>query len=227
MRGFTLIEVLIAGGLLAMMSALGMSTLYSSLQVKNALQAQSQPYSMARQALQRMSREISMAYLSKNMPPESPVVQTSFEGGSDKLSFTAFGNMLYRRNSKQSDQHKLVYFLGTDSHTGVTSLMRTQTRDAKNFARDEGAVTQVLLRDVSKLQFQYWDQQTETWQSEWQAKPSASRWLGDVGSGLNKEGLPQRVRIQLSARLGEQEQKRELLLVTQAGIWLQTPIKMQ
>ncbi|MEM7589257.1 MAG: type II secretion system protein GspJ [Myxococcota bacterium] len=225
--GFTLIEVLISAGLLAMMGSLGMSVLHSSVQVKDAVQAQSQPYHMARQALQRMSREISMAYISAHGDPESPVVQTGFEGSTDKLSFTAFGHVVHRQNAHQSDQHKVAYFLGPDPQTGQQALLRSQIRDAKEFSRNEGKA-QVLCKRVNKLRFEYWDERTKAWQSEWKSQVASSEWnlqnSGSAASG-SKTALPKRVRIELSTHLGE---KQELFLATQTGIWLHTqPIRMQ
>lgn len=225
--GFTLIEVLIAAALLAMMGSLGMSTLHSAIQVKDAVQAQSQPYHMARQALQRMSREISMAYISSHVDPESPVVQTGFEGNESKLSFTAFGHVVHQRDSNQSDQHKVSYFLGPDPQTGKQALFRSQIRHAKEFSRDDGKA-QVLCRRVNKLRFTYWDERKGQWQSEWKSQVASSEWSlqGNAAAALgSNSALPRRVRIELSTYLDE---KQELFLTTQAGIWLYAqPVKMQ
>ena len=226
-RGFTLIEVLISAGLLAMMGSLGMSVLHSSVRVRDAVQAQSQPYHMARQALRRMSREISMAYVSAHVDSESSMVQTGFEGSADKLSFTAFGYVMHRQNAKQSDQHKVAYFLGPDPQTGQQALLRSQIRHAKEFSRNEGKA-QVLCKRVSKLRFEYWNEGTKAWQSEWKSQAASSEWSAQnsgVVASDSKSALPKRVRIELSTRLGEKE---ELFLTTQTGVWLYTePINMQ
>lgn len=63
--GFTLIELMISAVLVAMMGVLIMASIHSSVASKDSAEKLSQRFQEGNQAIARMSREISMAYLSK------------------------------------------------------------------------------------------------------------------------------------------------------------------
>ena len=78
-RGFTLIEILVAVALLAMMGVILTTATGSILgAIKDTRESQEQ-YHAARVALGRMEREISMAYLSKHQS-EFKTTKTAFIG---------------------------------------------------------------------------------------------------------------------------------------------------
>ena len=109
--GFTLIEVMVATVLLGMMGVLLMYSLNSSITAKDTVDEISLRYQMVRQALARMSREISMAYLSKNIALSEPsFVTQQFKGSQHRLFFSAFGNIVHQRDAKQSDQQVIGYY---------------------------------------------------------------------------------------------------------------------
>ena len=62
-RGFSMLEILIAAGLMGIMGALMVTSLSSSMDVKDAVETASDQYHLVRQGMSRMVREISMAYL--------------------------------------------------------------------------------------------------------------------------------------------------------------------
>ena len=119
-RGFTLVEVLIAMGILAAMAVMTIGSLNEIDHASSAVHAQESRQSAARVALGRLTRELEMAFLSDNYdtvrfrdPP------TLFIGHDDDVLFTTFAHVRLYRDAKESDQAVVEYLLESDpDHTG-------------------------------------------------------------------------------------------------------------
>lgn len=207
-RGFTLMEGLIASGLLAIMGAFLATSLSSSIDAKEIVEDTSNRYHLVRQAMTRMVDEISMAYLTAhNLAPEQRV-QTVFKGERDRLEFASFGHVPRVEDAKESDSRELAYFLGTDDRTGLESLMRRVQPNLDDEPEDGGR-EQTLMPNVNDLQFEYWEPTTREWKDSWDSEDSAT---------LNR--LPTRVRITFTAKMVNDE---EQTFTTQSKIWLFKP----
>lgn len=168
--GFTLLEVMVATVLMGMMGTLLMVALNSSIQARDVVEENSGRYQYVRQALSRMAREISMAYLSKHISLSDPSFMTQFKGKRDRLYFSAFGNVVHQRDAKQSDQQVIGFYLATDKK-GRNSLMRRQQPNL-NLDVEKGGVAQVLCPNVTKLEFTYYDNRYKKWEESWVADPT-------------------------------------------------------
>lgn len=209
-RAFSLIEVLIAASLLAIIGAMLMQSLSSSLDAKDAIELTSNRYHLIRAATSRVVDELSMSYLSGHMPQNGVEIRaiTGFKGERDRIDCTAFGYVPRVEDAKKSDQRQLSYFLDTDERTKTRSLMR---REQANLDDDfeEGGRTLTLLPDVRELEFQYWDPTKEDWADKWDA----------AGTELNR--LPSRIRIKIVAVM---ETGEEQTFVTQSKLRLLAPL---
>lgn len=204
-RGFTLIEVLISAALLGLVGLVLMTTLNSSTSLKGRLQKSSQRVHLARQAMARMGRELSMAYVSGHVHPSNPVVETQFRGESQQVSFVAFGHVLHQKNARQSDQRELTYFISKDENTGETTLFRKEKiNPAKQMGQEGNA--QVLCPFVQSIEFAYFDDKLGRWESDWK-----------TDGGLGKLVLPSRVRIKMVVKM---ESGEDQIFWSQASIWL-------
>jgi type II secretory pathway component PulJ len=212
LRFFSLIEVLIAASLLAIIGALLMQSLSSSIDAKDAIETTSNRYHVVRAAVSRVVDELSMAYLSGNKPQNGVEVRaiTGFRGERDRIDFTALGYVARIEDEKKSDQRQLSYFLDTDPRTRTKSLMR---REQANLDDDfeEGGRTLTLMPNVRSIEFKYWDPQKEAWAEMWDA----------AGSELDR--LPARVRIEIVAVMDDDQ---EQTFVTQSKLWMLAPLKM-
>lgn len=141
-RGFSLIEVMVAMVLLALMGLLLMQSLNSSVRAKDEAENISGRFQEARQAMARMSRDISMAYLSKNMYSLEPNYITQFKGRKNSLFFSAFGHVVRQKDAKESDQQVLGFYLAEDKK-GQQSLMRREHPNL-NLDVEQGGKSQVL-----------------------------------------------------------------------------------
>lgn len=211
-RAFSLLEILIAASLLAIIGALLMQSLSSSIDAKEAIESTSSRYHVVRSAVSRVVDELSMAYLSGHRPQNGVEIRaiTGFRGERDRIDFTALGYVPRVEDEKKSDQRQLSYFLDTDPRTRTRSLVR---REQANIDDDfeEGGRTLTLLPDVRSLEFQYWDPLKDGWSDKWDA----------AGGELNR--LPSRIRIEMVAVMDNGE---EQTFVTQSKLWLLAPLTL-
>lgn len=209
-RAFSLIEILIAVSLLAIIGALLMQSLSSSMDAKDAIESTSNRYHLVRSAMSRMVDELSMSYLSAHKPTSGVEIRavTGFKGERDRIDCTAFGYVARVEDERKSDQRQLSFFLDTDERTQTKSLRR---REQANLDDDfeEGGRELTLLPDVRSLEFQYWDPQKEAWADKWDAQ----------GTELNR--LPSRIRIEMVVVMDNGE---EQTFTTQSRLWLLTPL---
>jgi general secretion pathway protein J len=211
-RAFSLLEILIAASLLAIIGALLVQSLSSSMDAKDAIETTSNRYHVVRAAVSRVVDELSMAYISSHRPQSGVEIRaiTGFKGERDRIDFTALGYMPRVEDEKKSDQRQLSYFLDTDPRTRTRSLMR---REQANLDDDfeEGGRTLTLLPDVRSIEFQYWDPQKDAWAEKWDA----------AGSELNR--LPSRIRIEMVVVMDDGQ---EQTFVTQSKLWLLAPLAL-
>jgi len=206
--GFTLLEILIASGLLAIIGALMLTSISSSIDVKERVELTSNRYHVIRQAMTRMVDEISMAYLSKHTAAMELKVKSGLKGESDELHFTAFGGIPMMEDVKETDQREISYFLGHDDRTETESLLR-RAQPNPDLELDEGGRVQTLLPNVVDMELLYWDKRSEEWKEKWDTEDSAS-----IGI------LPSRIKISFTALM---ENGEEQTFTTQTKIWLHTP----
>jgi general secretion pathway protein J len=224
LRGFSLIEIMVAMVLMAMMGVLLMVSINSSISARDKVEEISDRYQMVRQALTRMSREISMAYLSKHINIIDPAYITQFKGRKDSLYFSAFGNVVRQKDAKESDQQVLGYYLDTNSE-GHKSLMRKFQANL-NLDVEKGGRAQVLCPNISKLEFLYYDDQLNKWDEEWIADPTnmvAEGLLSGQQANKNQKQwrLPSYVKITLTA---EMEEGVEMKWISETQIPMKDPI---
>lgn len=232
LHGFSLIEIMVATFLMAMLGLLMMNSLRSSVNAKESIEGIATRYHLARLAMSRMSKEISMAYLSRNIDPIDPVFVTQFVGTKNSLYFSAFGNVVTQKDAVQSEQQVLGFFLQDDKNGG-TSLMRSHHPNLNLDVTKDGRA-EVLCSKVTKLEFQYYDDKFQRWDSQWTSDPK------EVGknSNVNEEAmqtarradghkllrLPAMVKIVLTVKMSDSE---EMTWTSATKIPMQQPMNLE
>lgn len=190
-RGFSLMEVMIAVGITAVMAAMTIGSLSGLDRAAGIARAQDDRASAVRVALTRMSREIAVAFLSDNYDNqryrERP---TLFVGREDELTFTAFAHVRLYRDARESDQAVIHYVLDSDpEHSGEKALFRREKVRIDD-EPDRGGRRDLVADRLSGLKLEYWDTKRKEWVREWSTKT------------IEHQGeLPARVRIELELRL--------------------------
>ncbi|MBK8264488.1 MAG: prepilin-type N-terminal cleavage/methylation domain-containing protein [Nannocystis sp.] len=197
-RGMTMIEVMIALAILSMMMVAVWGSFSGTTRGIEATEKLQVRYSMIRNAMSTMSREISMAYLSFNRPAGDIRHFTLFEGrdssDSDSLTFSAFSHLRIRKDADESDQSVIQYFLARDPKDSTrTHLYR---REAPRLSGDLPERLEdyypafILCEDVKSFDVKYWDERRIEWLPEWRT----------TQKDFQPDRLPQRVKITLTIR---------------------------
>ena len=218
-RAFTLLEVMIAVGLLAVLSLSVVQSMSSSFKAKQNVLNANERYHEARQAMRRITRDLRMAFL-RAQPPEEmreedPAVLTRFLGEEDEVYFATSAHIRLRAEGRESDQAEVAYFLRRpDYETPYRSptLFRRESRRVDN-RPDRGGATWPMLDGVKSFQVEYWDDSKEIGDDAWQRT-----WDSD-----DKQLLPARVRVTLEL---EREGSRQIVrFVGQAAPKIRRPIQ--
>ena len=170
-RGFTLAEIMIAVAILAFIGLLTYGAFGNSLSARDRALEVAERYHEIRQAMNRMAREISMAFLSHHRMCDDPRSKTIFKhgsaGGGESLTFTSFSHIKMTVDANESDQNVLSYYIETDPHDrSLKSLMRRVKHRIDEYPED-GGEEQVLLRDVTKLSFEFYNDRDDDWRNDW------------------------------------------------------------
>lgn len=216
-RGVTLLEILVAIGVLAMVASLVYGALDGMSRARRSLDSSSERFHQGRSALARMSREIQSAFLSLHRPLQQQGIQASQtifsgkDGGRfDRLDFTSFSHRRLGFGSHESDQNELSYFLSPDPSTGNNDLARRESAYI-DMNPDKGGAVLVLAYDAQMLDFQFLDPLTHEWTDNWD-----SQGIGQL------ERLPSQVRVELLLnRPGNGE---PLRFLTKVPITLRAPL---
>ncbi len=215
-RGFTLIEVMIAVAVMGMIGAATYKAFEGAYDLKSRIEHAEDRDQAVRGALTRMSREISMAFLSEHFDRkrfrERPTFFKLKDGrGEADVSFTSFAHERLQVDAKESDQAVFEYHLEHDAETGLESVFR-RVKGVIDEEPTRGGEKAVLADDVLHFSVQAWDPKDREWRDEWDsASPTRS------GGVL----LPPRVRISLTIK---DEQGKDKKYSTQAKIFLGAPL---
>ncbi len=212
---FSLMEVMIAVTILAMVSTLIYSSFARSLEIPGYLRNIHERYHKVRIAMDRMTTEIPSAYLSKHVDPnteESPryIFRVMNEDPGDRIDFTSFAHMKMFEDVDESDQCEIGYFLEADPDIpDQYNLMRREQNRIDN-EPSWGGVKRVLAEDVIDFQIKVWDELEKEWVEEW-----------DTSQVEKFERMPQMISIELTIL---DENDKEITFFTKVQIMLTTPL---
>ncbi|MBM4386750.1 MAG: prepilin-type N-terminal cleavage/methylation domain-containing protein [Deltaproteobacteria bacterium] len=181
--GFTLLEVLVAVGLLAIMSAIIYGAININLKAREQYARIDERYHTAIVAMRRMAKDISSAYLSNHISLSEKTTETLFEGEGDRILFTYMGHERIVRDAKESDQGVVEYFLENSRDPGFNgkNLVRRE-KPLIDENPEKGGVKEILAQNVKSIEFEYWDQKDEDWKSDWKARMEDAVESGSGGS---------------------------------------------
>ena len=215
-RGFTLLEVVFAVAVTAMMGVLIAAAFQSGYRTKELVEQEADRYRALRTGTDRMVREISAAFVSDHYDTRRYRDQndrpTNFIGARDRLLFTTMAHQRLYADAKESDQMVAEYYTKSAPGPGGQQRLNLMRREDSilDDRIDRGGTEDVLIENVKRIDFAYWDSDKKDWVDEW-----------DTRRIEKKSILPVRVRITISA---VDETGREARYVTQARIVLNTEI---
>jgi general secretion pathway protein J len=169
----TMIEVVVAIGVLAMVAVLVHGVMSSLSHGKEVEAARSDRVHQGREALQRITRDLSAAYLSLHVPTVVALRTelTSFTGRSssqfDRLDFTAFAHRRTERDSHQSDQCEVGYFASQDPEVSDKWDLVRREQTPIDLEPLKGGIVDVIAEDIQEFDLRYLDPTTSQWLETW------------------------------------------------------------
>lgn len=172
-RGVTLLEILVAVAILAMVSVLIYGAFDGMSRAKRGVGEVNQRFREGRLAIRRLAREIPSAFLSAHQPLNQSLIvrETLFVGENstpaDRLDFTSFSYRRITRDAHESDQNELSYFGSRDPDvSGKTDLARREQAYI-DLEADRGGSVQVLAENIDLFDLEYLDPISGMWQDRW------------------------------------------------------------
>ena len=217
--GFTLLEVMIAVSILAMVSVMSWGALSQAFKAKQSIESNAVRYHSVRLTLERLAREIPMAFLSLNEDRAQAERRTFFIGRRksdvDELRFSYFGHQRLYADSDECDTAQVSYYGARDKKDGtVVNLVRRETRRLGNLKMEAAPGSADILCDgVVRLQFDYYDLQKKEWRDEWSTTDAAGQ----------PNRLPDKVRITLTVK---DERGTEVPFSTTVRLPIQEPLDL-
>jgi general secretion pathway protein J len=191
-RGFTLLEVMIAVAITAVIGSMAAGIYQQIDRAATVAREQGERYAGARLALTRLSREVSMAFLSEHYDrSQFRDRPTLFKGDSDTLLFSTMAHVRLAQDAKESDQSMVEYRVERDPLSGEDALFRREKARLDD-EPDRGGRKDLVATHVKRLSLQYWDLRRKEWVREWSTR---------TPERLNE--LPTRVRVELEVKLAD------------------------
>src|SRR5512145_3365545 len=113
----TVVEVMVVLAIFWIISTMSYSAMSTTSRHKQHVEEDLDRHHMLAAALERMARELSMAYVSAHRNPNESlnVMETEFHGQDhgqrDRIVFASFGHVRLYRNADESDQNEISYFM--------------------------------------------------------------------------------------------------------------------
>ena len=177
-RGLTLIEIALAVSILAFMGIATAGTIGRSFDAYEAVTGIDDKYHNVRMAMNRMARDISMAFIApvQKVRDEDRQWKTIFKGGDespfDELSFTSFSHRILLQDAKESDQCEITYFGKADEDdSSKINLMRREDWRLDD-EPEKGGRVYVLAEDIKDFKLRYFDAKDDDWTDEWDTEKS-------------------------------------------------------
>ena len=183
--GFTLLEVLVSVAIMGMIMVLVWSSASQTINSKERIEKRDMVYQNARVALQKITDDLSMAFLTRKGgaatttagAPLTPTVITiprpiTFfvgrdEGNRDTVKFTSFSHMRLFSGAKESDQCKIFYeVMPSPDEQNVFNLVRREVPWLNDNAEVE-ARPFVVAENIGDFELEYYDERKDEWGRTW------------------------------------------------------------
>ncbi|MCA9534909.1 MAG: prepilin-type N-terminal cleavage/methylation domain-containing protein [Myxococcales bacterium] len=191
--GITLIEAMIALTIMGIVATMVWTAFSQTSRSKARVEEDLDRMHVIQMALERMARELSMAYVSTHRPasPALLTVHTAFighdHGGRDRVDFTSFSHQRLYRNAHESDQNELSYFVTRDPEDGRRQVLARREQNRIDDDPTRGGQVEIMVNDVTSFELEYLDPTSKQWVRSW----DTTQGTGQVNR------LPSQVRITL------------------------------
>ncbi len=215
--GMTLIEIMIAIAIMALMMLMAWTTTSHTGKASSEFGAIQRRNHEIRVALDHVVADLEAAYLSQNEDLNATEHRTLFLGKSggivNDLRFSSLVHVPLWADAHESEQTLIAYYsLGEHDDNSKTDWVRRESRRLSNKPwKQEPADVDVVIHDVERVEFAYWNWQTQQWQDHWDS----------TAADAERMRLPTRVKITVTFKNPRGE---DVKIVTQARLLMQEPL---
>jgi general secretion pathway protein J len=192
--GVTLIEIMVAMTIIAIVATLMYTGFTQTSRNKKRIESELDRQHEVRMGIERMARELSMAYVSAQVNPDLSIapVRTAFiakdSGKGARIDFTSFSHQRLYRDAHESDQNEIGYFLTDDPDDPSITVLARREQARIDDKPEEGGRTQILIRDVSEFELSFLEPLTGEWLTTWDSTQAA----------MQPNRLPTQVKIKVT-----------------------------
>lgn len=215
--GLTLLEVMIASAVMAVMMGLAWKTISNTAQTKNTFERFEARNHELRMAMSRIVHDFEAAYLSRNEDQTQTYPRTLFKAKSSsnlpEIRFSTLGHRVLWADANESEQTVIEYLPhdNRDKPGQLDWIRREQRRPSNEPPDDLPSDYDILVSDIKSAKLEFFNWRTLEWQDTWDTTQS------DGQKGM----LPSRVRITVIVK-GPKDS--DYKLVSEARILLQEPL---
>ena len=182
-KGFTLIEILLAVSLIAMMATLVFGSLYVTTSAMDAARAKSSDEQIVRRTLSLMIDELAVSE-SRATGPWMGINDQRDGQPADSVAFLTMGQFRGADSAKDTELVRIVYTREGDR------LLRFSRRNLYSLT-DESIEKVELATKVKGFNVRYYDGKSQLWLDEWDSR--------------GKPGAPKAVLLELTLLQGKEE----------------------
>jgi type II secretion system protein J len=168
-RGMTLVEIVIALTILALIAGLSMTMLASTTQLRDIVVESDVQLRSARNAMNRLQREIRIAFLTPNRNAVG-TYQTIFigkDGGDqDEMWFSTMSHQRKYFNAPEGDQAEITLWVESGPDGKGDILLHRESQRIDHEPAKGGHVLPMMER-VKRFNVRYLNSKTNEWQDEW------------------------------------------------------------
>jgi general secretion pathway protein J len=179
--GITLIEVMVAITIFSIVATMIYGAFIQTGRHKARVEVDIDRHHVVTAALERMARELSMAFVSVQRNPSTSlqVMITAFigtdRGRRDRVDFTSFSHRRLFRDAHESDQNEISYFLASDPVNRGDMVLARREQNRIDDDPTRGGRVQILLEGVEELELEYLDPTTNLWVQRWSTENAADQ----------------------------------------------------
>ncbi len=168
-RGFTLLEVVVAIALLALIGVLTFETVANALDARDWLEKDDDANQSARIAMDRLHRDFELAWLTPNIQAVN-TFKTIFIAKNedpDQIWFTSLSHRRIHQNARESDETEITYWTEDDPNAdNALVLLRREAPRIDQEPEKDGTILP-LAYGVKTFNVRFLDPTTNEWKDEW------------------------------------------------------------
>ncbi len=168
-NGFTLIEIMIAMAILAVMAVLFFTSMSQTINSKDDVEKKDELGHSANLALNKMSMDLQMAFLLNG--PEflgsDGKMKTAFIGKEDRVDFPSFSHVRYFKDVKESDYAEVGYYVEDDKEDPSKKLLMRRESKGIDDKPEEGGKGEAMIEGVKEFHLEYYDSKKKEWLKNW------------------------------------------------------------